>query len=244
LGIDSQKSNKEFEQCLKSVKKINIKLQKELKQKRFKFHDDLNKIIPVSINSNYLEHSYFYLTWLSLSNLRKQMPETGELNKNNFFDKLLLDIPVSRIFYKTGMGENEYSKEIYLLKSLLKFGSAPLKFEKLEYLDKKIQINNERLDLFKEILEDHWVRNLLGINTYEGVTYYSKENFEELINWTLSVTFADYLSSEKFVPKTKPDIVDEYMIASVELRDLIISASEKSEYILPALLMLIEEKVL
>jgi hypothetical protein len=33
------------------------------------------------------------------------------------------------------------------------------------------------------MFDDPRVRALVGVNTYEGVEYFSKENFEELIEW-------------------------------------------------------------
>lgn len=238
ISFDHRKTLANYENALVSVKLLNEKMQKELKQKKNSYNNNLIKSIPVSRNSNYLEHSYFYLIWLALSGIKKIFMATGEINTGNFFEKLLIEFPVGRIFHKTGMGEGEYSKEMYLLRILLQYNGDLLLFEDLDDPGRE----NKKFKFLKDMLSDNFVRNMLGVNTYEGVTYYSKENFEELMNWMVTICLLSYLSSGKYDEKEKAKQLKDLMVESVNLMDKFIEISGKSEYKLNVFEQLLENQ--
>lgn len=233
LNVNCSKELKDFSLYLSAVRNVNIKLGGFLREKKYSFNKIIGKKVPFSTDSNYLEHSYFYLAWLTVKSLKNIMPLTGELNKENFFNKIILEKPLHKIFHKTGMGDREYNKEMFLLLTLLKYGGGILSLKNLPEGSNSEEKYAEKMTIIADMLEDKDVKNLLGVNVYKEITYYSKENFEEMMNWLLSTSFVEYFADEQFIKENTADEINNSLIRSMKLFSVILELSDNSGYQLP-----------
>ncbi|MEW5767283.1 MAG: alpha-amylase family glycosyl hydrolase [bacterium] len=90
----------------------------------------------------------------------------------------------------------------------------------------------KQLARIKDILKDPDVQGYIHLNRYEGVLYFHKESFEELIYWLFVVSTVDFISRSTLVEETIPaGIVNRYEI----VREFI-QAAEKAGYRMEAML--------
>ncbi len=52
----------------------------------------------------------------------------------------------------------------------------------------KAETKKNYYSFIEKMFEDNAVKKYLGVNTFEGETYFNKENFEELMNWMFYFT--------------------------------------------------------
>ena len=100
---------------------------------------------------------------------------------------------------------------------------------------KKIEkLINDRSEKFGLLLEDEYVKSFLGVNYFEGLWYFSKENFETLLDWLFTLILLDYLETRKKAPSDEELFKVIHLINSFfgQVRIL----SEKSDYKLYSLL--------
>jgi hypothetical protein len=193
----------DYESAIQSVGKLNEILEKDFPKKKNKLNNLIHKAIEVSKDGNYHENSIIFLLWLSIFNLKKLFFEEGEINKNNFIDKLILDKPVKKILSRLGKGELDLNYEIALLKILLDYHSnvfdmSDLRdvFSKISDEDKvKHYLENYKADKLIALLEDSLVQRFLGVNYHNGIWYYSKENFIDLVNWLMTISLVNLVDS-------------------------------------------------
>jgi glycosidase len=116
-----------------------------------------------------------FLSWLTMASLALLFPEVGALERRRSMEALWLDTPLKKVFGRLGRGEFETSRSLTLLAILRAFAASAS-------------------GLFRAsgggwpaLLADDGVRAFLGVNEFEGVWYYSKENFEELVDWLFAL---------------------------------------------------------
>ncbi|MCX7875799.1 MAG: alpha-amylase family glycosyl hydrolase [Melioribacteraceae bacterium] len=181
---------KSFEKSILSIRRINLLLEEEIEIKSNIKLKQLPKSLVVSKEANYHENSILYLIWLTLLNLRNNLPTEGLINKENYLNKLNLTKPVRNILSHFGRGEQDIYLEINLLNVLLNYGTKALDFE--EKFNEKI-IAKRLLN----VLEDDTTQKFIGVNVYQNVTYFSKENFEELLNWFFTIRVSEFIEKDK-----------------------------------------------
>ncbi|MFH1196838.1 MAG: alpha-amylase family glycosyl hydrolase [bacterium] len=169
----------------------------------------LNHSIVFTVEASYTENMLVILLWMSLSRLSEFFIEEGEINKDNYYEKLQLAKPLNNILKILGRGEEGIYREVSLLNILLEFGDKLFDIEvgpkdlmlvKDEEGLKKF-LSKHKSELISSLLEDDYVKAFLGINFYEDIWYYSKERFEELIDWLFSVSIINFTSG--FAAKQK-----------------------------------------
>lgn len=179
-----------FEKDIKAVQNLNEILDEKFDASASAVNMSIHKSIMVSRDVNYRENSTLFMLWAVISNMKKLFPETdAEITTGNFLSALMLDSPVRKILSRFGKGNYELNREIALLDVLLKTES----FEP----EKSIAAKGEGKDKAKtrpafhgeltEILEIEAAKNFLAFNIFEGTQYFSKENFEELCDWLLTM---------------------------------------------------------
>lgn len=193
----------DYEATVESVGKLNEILEKDSPLKKNKVNNLIHKSIEVSKDGNYHENSILFLLWLSIFSLKKIFPDEGDVNKDNFIDRLILDKPVKEILSRLGKGESDLYYEVGLLKILLDYHSSifdmrDLKEEFSELSDEnkvKYYLEEYKGGKLIALLEDTMVQRFLGVNYYKGIWYYSKENFIDLVNWLMSISLIKLVKS-------------------------------------------------
>jgi hypothetical protein len=118
-----------------------------------------------------------FLVWLMSDSLALLFPPDGPLARNRILETLWLETPIRNAFAKLGRGDFETARSMMLL-SILRSSTAkaPALF------------GPDAGGSWSALIADDGVRAFLGVNEYEGVRYYSKESFEELVDWLFGLS--------------------------------------------------------
>ncbi len=251
-----------FKEMLDSVKLLNIFLAHFLKATKTAGNRKLQKSVVLSPESKYLEHSLLYIIWSVMVSLKEALSASETINKINFINELLLEIPLSNILRRLGRGENEIYSEISFLKVISNineklFDVSDIDVDRIKNLSSKniLQLfKKQKGKIVTEILSDDYVKNYLGVNIFEGIIYFSKENLEELSNWLLTFSYLNYLRSSKLAEENWENLnkagkkspaknkiliefkkLEDNFKKSFVLKDFFSELSEKSEYKLKSL---------
>lgn len=193
----------DFENELVSVHKLNSILEGKFHYKSNIKFSQLAKSIVISCESNYKENSILFIIWLTLLNLKNNLPIDGEFNNNNFLEKIKLSKLVKEIMKKFGKGDKVIYFEFNLLNVLLKYGTIALEF--INKFDEKI-IAQRLLN----ILHDESTMKFIGVHEYQGIVYFSQENFEELLNWFFTIRVLQVVKKETEDEKVLEFIIHYY----------------------------------
>ncbi|GBD91650.1 alpha amylase, catalytic domain [bacterium BMS3Abin04] len=199
LNVELDNYIKEFDHCLKGLKWINPLIEEEAFLKQNIRLAGVNKSIVVSHDSNYKENSIILMMYLVIRHINNFLKESDGSSADEY-EKLLLGKPIKRVFQRLGRSEDEIIKKITLLNILLKFNNKVFDVEELyEKIPIKSSIKTEekfwkkyKSASFLELLNDDYVKAFLNVNKYENIWYFSKEQFEILINWLFTVTVCSY----------------------------------------------------
>ncbi len=249
LKTDSSEIIEEFRNGMYSIHEINNLIEdKEISFEGSKYlTDEFSKSIQISRNVNYHQSMLLYLVWLSVCNLNKLFsPDESNEKSLEVIEDLLLQNPIRNILRRLGRSEYDVEMEITLLRILTKFNSFNLKLNELHYgilgegkaflSDRTASdlFGNAESELLVGLLNDYEVRRFIGANMFEGIWYYSKENFEELVDWLLTI---DVVSSiEKVTDKSGKNVrLINYLKDAFHLNRYLKKVSKKSEYKLDTL---------
>ncbi len=117
------------------------------------------------------------LVWLMTGSLALLFPPDGSLARNRLLETLWLETPIRNAFAKLGRGDFETARSLMLLGILRSpAAKAPALF------------GPDAGGSWTALITDDGVRAFLGVNEYEGVRYYSKESFEELVDWLFGLS--------------------------------------------------------
>ncbi len=117
----------------------------------------------------------------------------GEWQKH-IFDTLMLDWPLHQILQRTGRSHADIERDIQLLKILHANGHELFDFSHAEPAKGRPAkkpgmdpVMKEKAGIIKDMLNEPIVRKYLGVNEYQGTVFYSKEQYEQLIQWLFSL---------------------------------------------------------
>lgn len=207
LDIDKEETINKFETNLANVRKINILLKSEFSKKNNISYNKFAEAYKLSASSNYNETSLIFLLHSILYHLKNIFDKDGKITQENFVNKLLLDLPIHDILSYLGRGEHEIFSEMTLLEII---SVVKTKLFDVSDLTKELVISKENKELkeylrkekskeVSKLLKDDFVRTFLGVNFYNDIWYFSKEKFEDLINWLTTVALhkSFYLSEDE-----------------------------------------------
>jgi hypothetical protein len=149
---------------------------------------------------------------------------------------MLLDVPVRKILLKLGRGESDLFRETNLINIFqLDLSGIPgmLSSVKKEKIDDPPGGNQSGGTDLTALLKNGLVMNYLGVNEFEGVVYYSRENFEELIAWLFTLSGLRLMDCGDGDIKSVDECYDEkarLFRGYWERMKEILSLSENSEY--------------
>ncbi len=169
--------------------------------------------LVISDKANYRENMLILMMIFTVSSLKEMVNDNEELRVEEFIDSLLLSTPVKKILGHLGRGESEIASEITLMNIILDQKENLFDLSKIK-VEKKTnkEISNEMIWGKKaseliDLLDDEYVKAFIGLNYHKDVWYYSKEKFDELINWLFSMTLlgyqSDYMKEEPEEKTTK-----------------------------------------
>lgn len=160
--------------------------------------------------------SYFALNAIGFSWNKKAMYE------------LLLHKPMFNVLKRTGRGEKDILLDITLVKLLLDhpmdlFFSKPAKDQAVDGISKLLSSK------LVQMLDDKNVKEFIGTNIYLDVWYYSKENFEELVDWLFSLGLFNFMA-ESNADNAEESIIKKSLTQAVNTSVRLKELSEKSGY--------------
>ena len=191
----------------------------------------LDALLIAGSKSTYRENIILLLAHYSMQALSEELK--GQANP---VEDLKLHWALQRALKKTGHGPFGISRESALIRLLslpeaktlfhfpqrTGFPSAGLPLH--EKLPQWSQNNNRKLI---KLLETEMARDFLGMNLYKDVWYYSREHFEELLQWLFSITFFDFFRQ----PAPFQDLeLQDLVILSVKYYLQLSEVSNKSDY--------------
>ncbi len=190
----------DFRKEIEAVRDINKLLLEEFPEKGNIKYRNIHEDFELSVKHNYKENITLYLINNAITLINEMFEPIKEREEESFIQRLLLDKPVRRIFERHGRGEESRFKKLTLLNVLLKFNG-----DLFNVADKKVELDDladsanlkkylkkNKSKLIEEMLGNEFVQIFIGVNEYEGEKYYSKESFEDLMNWIFTLTVIDY----------------------------------------------------
>ncbi|MEW6507325.1 MAG: alpha-amylase family glycosyl hydrolase [Bacteroidota bacterium] len=186
LDCDTKKNLNDFFDLMKKSKRVSALVNSYLSVKPDSIHRNNFHPFVLSSDSDYTGNSILLMHYFVISCLKNLLSGSGEINRNNFIEKMILITPIRNILKRSGKGEYELEKEILLLNVLLEFGekSNSLFDDKTIMPDKSLDSDN--VAAIQQLLGSEPIRLFMGVNQFEGITYYNKESFDELLSWFFS----------------------------------------------------------
>ena len=239
LNQDILPALKDFKEEVLAVRKLNITLENFYQTPDKTWNRELQRIIITNKDNNYHDNSILFVMWLVISNLSRLFEETGDVNKTNYLYKILLDTPVKKILNRFGKGDYEVERANALLKILQEIDKDIVDlFTDLGTMEtpsnesENIIVKNKK-EVIKNLFNCEEVKFYCGLNSYENVVFYSKENFEELLSWLYSLSLIEKIKEfSKSNNKTKDihlsicDLIDNSFIIYSEIKRM----SDESGY--------------
>jgi len=161
-----------------------------------------------------------------------------------------LRISLERVLTKTGKNQIEIAHDILLIDALGDTMSGLFEFEsegKAAHFSKTDKLNQDKLVLSAKAtqllrtLENEAVKRFIGINTHNGIVYYSKENFEQLLAWMFDLSL---IKTFRLLSKTKTNgeqLLINHLTKSTNLFNLFGQMSDESGYRLVELKAMLEK---
>ncbi len=148
-----------------------------------------DEILPVKSK---VETNREYLTFINLILLKQLFSKKSDSKQINIlFDELLLSKPVTNILQNQANGTSVHLR-IELIKLLLTAFLIGKKKSGNYSNDKKSKVTVDSdfeksniLPSIRVLLGEDIVLNFLRVNEFDGITYFNKERFEELLKWIL-----------------------------------------------------------
>ncbi len=193
------------------IKKLNDVLSELIDQNDVKLAA-IDQTVTLSRRNNYHHNSLFFLMWLVVTKTKSLFEDVKD--PESLIDKLLLATPVRKVLTNMGRGEIDIRHEITFLNVLLDYKTGLLdvskEVKKFDKIKEKEDLNFAEFAVAQKsgsllnFLTDEYVKTFLGVNYFEGVWYFSKENFIEVINWLFTLTILEYISGrEDTLPEQK-----------------------------------------
>lgn len=168
----------------------------------------LTKILTIHNTKSYRESLILLFAYFVLRNLRNLSPDPDD--KDGFIAQLKLEWPLQNLFKMTGAGQSEIVRNINLINILVTYGYELFDFSQpaihQPVSDSKL-ILAQKVNLTVKMVDDEFVQNLIGVNIYKEVTYFSKEQYEELSDWMFTLAVLNYFTDKSITEDQLADIL-------------------------------------
>lgn len=186
IEIENDNTSEDFAKKITKVFEVNEFLVKEFPSLKNVKNAHLKNHFLLTADNNYKENFTFFLIYKTVANLNRAFYNPVEPKEKTLLEKLLIDKPVTKILQRHGKGEESRFGKLTLINILLKYENLLNELiESAEFINDKKQNDPPLKNTGKliELLENNFVQAYIGVNLYENILYFSKENFEELIDW-------------------------------------------------------------
>ncbi|MGE5796941.1 MAG: hypothetical protein ACM34N_09160, partial [Ignavibacteria bacterium] len=196
--LNKEKMIRSFNENLSSIKIMSGIFVKQKKKNNRNSLKDLNESYislvflngisaddPAGLSKHIKENRELFLPLILLKILMNDSSDTNQ-KKDYLFDKLMLDRVLSSAFEQWGHNFEKIIEEINLVKILsrdLELYSPAV----LESPSKTKQTYTRERMLIEKIFSGKDYLTYLNYNDFNGVKYYSKERFENLISWIFTL---------------------------------------------------------
>jgi glycosidase len=127
------------------------------------------------------------LGWLFTHEMGSISSDAGQEEvSRSLVDEWLLGKILANTFIETGFDENEAWRKVSLVKILIGH----------QNWHKPKQETDQAFHILQSWLRDGQIQQYLAINRYQGVLWFNKESFEDLLWWMFTVAAVDIASSE------------------------------------------------
>ena len=240
---------KKFNETIEHIEELSRKLINEPSSKKSSGYSNFAHTYMFSLQSNYNETVQIYLLYLVIESLKELFPKEGEINQCNYKEKLMIDIPVRDVLTHLGRGELLIFIGLTLLNifferkvNLFNVKYREEEFEmSLENVEVKDYVKTYKAQEFSSLMEDELVRTFLGVNNHDGIWYYSKERFEDLINWFATLQLIECSAEGLELPEIEVQVRNIFHLANyfkeaslqsgykLEVLEEMITAGEKKD---------------
>lgn len=183
---------KENEKTYLAIRSVNGKLNSD--SETYKAYLKRQPGFKLGVECNYFENAFDFLVARTLYNILEMISTSDELTEENYIWKLHFDNHIKQLLSHTGRadyGINESLNLIILLVQLQKeFESVKLEELEKDCCDVKGVSNPKCTLLHKTLLKLMEIKEIqyyLHLHEYDGIKYFSKENFEEMIDWLFTI---------------------------------------------------------
>lgn len=202
---------------------------------------EISKLWLFNESNNYRENALLYQIYLIIDATSALIEKQAK--PENIVHFLHLERTIVEVLCKHGRGEYSVRQLISLLNVLRTKSNKVFRLTEAEY--RRIAEKNnfkvtdflreKKADFIDELLNDKYVRDFLGVNFYNGVWYFSKENFEELVFWLFSLELIEVANPKKSkTAKTrssaKNSTIDQKIKILNQIALTLIEAAKFSEY--------------
>ncbi len=240
LNYDNEIISDRFYNQIKNNFAVRKCIKKEFKKTGLKSDMEIRKLFLKLMKGN---TQLFLLIFFTISNIKKMFDKKI---KTSSIPDLRLTIPIREVLSRYIKDDGEITRYILLLNILLEYEDS---FERLKNLQpgflklrsgKTIYsaLENVMPNVSSYFLNKEFVSSYIDVNEYKKKTYYSKERFEELINFLFFFSFVKYydLNIKEKEPATKEKNNTKKFFRKVNLlRKYFIRTSTESKYLLKAL---------
>ncbi|MEE9430369.1 MAG: alpha-amylase family glycosyl hydrolase [Melioribacteraceae bacterium] len=189
---------KNFKDDLTSIEKLLSTVQSNFSKDRPKKNIEIRDMITINSDDNNLKISLIYLT----AKYVRELFTSKNKSNNDRLSILLLTTPIRNIL---GVNEHDGTKYITLLNLLLDVNlfltNTTIQNNKLIKLTTKKELIQffvkDKKDLVKSIFNNDFTKSYIEVNTFEDITYYNKQRFEELVDWMMTLSVLNYILVEQ-----------------------------------------------
>ena len=174
-------------------------LTNSLKTSKLKVDSEILKFVKLNSSENW-NIQFLVLIIISL----KELFKNDELLYNNYITELFLTDPIKKVLYNLSEAE-KISSQVLLINLLIQFDG---KFEKLEEISDeflKLRSGKKLYEYFlkheikylTEMMNSDLGKTYLEVNTYKGDTYFSKERYDDLVDFMTFYIIQKYSRIDK-----------------------------------------------
>ena len=188
--VDAKVIESDFFQDITNLTKLILSILEIKKNpKNKKWTADIENVFPFMIKDNAEFHLLLFIQ-LVFKNLF-----TDSKNVNDTFTDLLIEKLLFEVFEIIGFDKNQNYKNIYLIKMLSN--------EKILKQFYKTTDDFLPVDAIKNLFTENETSIFLKVNSHEGIKYFNKESFEELIIWLELFYFQNHFLNDRKTLKSK-----------------------------------------
>ena len=186
IPLDKTEVQKQIEAEFYSAQDFNrILMRKSESKRKVSWFEEAKKGLVYSNGRNSDSGKDIIISSIVLKNL--QEPHYHSTNGENFFSKFLLERIIPAKLQQLTPGNNKPFDDFRLIKFLSGKEVAGKWEKQYKFFSNENSISREARMIIPELFNDHDFNDLTGVHEHEGITYFNKERFEEVIDYIFTL---------------------------------------------------------